>query len=131
MMNFSTVAILVFIVLVVIVGFRLRKRERLSRSQCAFLRKRWARVLNEYDKDPSKAIMEADKLLDWALSHLGYRGSMGEKLKKTRAFFPNIEDVWFAHKLRNKAAHDVTFELSNKDAMRAMTIYKKAINLFL
>lgn len=127
----STISVILFVIFILLLGWRLRKRERLSHAQCSFLRKRWGKILNEYDKDPSKAIIEADKLLEWALGKVGYRGTLGEKLKKVGDFFPNLNDIWFAHKLRNKLVHEISYELGQRDAMRAMTAYKKAINTFL
>lgn len=67
------------------------------------------------------AIINADKLLDRAMRENGFRGdNMGERLKKRPSAFTKLNDVWAAHKLRNKIAHESNIEVSTKEANRAL-----------
>lgn len=81
------------------------------------------------DNDLKVAIVEADNLLDNALRNIGVLGSqLGDRLKKVRTSqLPNVEDVWQAHKLRNRIAHETDFVLTRDIAERALTVYKKAL----
>lgn len=74
------------------------------------------------------ALIEADSLLDKALSAAGYRGvNLGERLKQVRrAELPNIEELWTAHKLRNDIAHEHETPMTRPIAERAIGIYAKA-----
>ena len=75
------------------------------------------------------AVVEADKLLDKALRELQIPGStMGERMKRCgKERFSHLNDVWYAHKLRNQIAHEPGFTLSFSEARRALTIYRQAL----
>jgi len=94
--------------------------------------------LNEVNKkmvsdSPSEwklAVIEADKILDKILESKGYEGAtMGEKLKQlVPADLPEIyDDVWEAHKIRNRIVHEPDFELSQGDVRTVVGIYTRAI----
>ena len=73
------------------------------------------------------AVIEADNLLDEALRLAGYRGvNLGERLKKiTSAELPLIDEIWEAHKIRNRLAHESGFRLDRATAERALEVYQK------
>ena len=76
----------------------------------------------------SMVIIEGDKLLDKAMNEMGLPGkTMGEKLKKSGSRFSDLNGVWRAHKLRNAIAHETDFEVSYKQAVNALAIYKQAL----
>ena len=81
------------------------------------------------DNDLRIAIIEADNLLDEALRTAGVQGSnVGDRLKRVRVDqLPNVDDVWQAHKLRNRIAHEPNFALKRDLAERALTVYEKAL----
>lgn len=81
------------------------------------------------DNDLRIALIEADTLLDEALRGNGVQGAqLGDRLKKVRPDqLPNIEDVWQAHKLRNRIAHEANFVLKRDLAERALTVYETAL----
>lgn len=94
--------------------------------------------LNEVNKkmvsnSPSEwklAVIEADKILDKILESKGYEGAtMGDKLKQlVPADLPEIyDDVWEAHKIRNRIVHEPNFELSQGDVRTVVGIYTRAI----
>lgn len=84
------------------------------------------------DQDLKVALIEADNLLDEALKYAGFRGiSLGEKLKAlTEAELPNINDVWEAHKLRNRIVHESGFKLNRDTAERALAVYEQTLKDF-
>lgn len=75
------------------------------------------------------ALIEADTLLDESLRSAGVAGTqLGDRLKKISvAELPNVEDVWQAHKLRNRIAHEANFVLKRDLAERALTVYETAL----
>jgi len=81
------------------------------------------------ENDLKIAIIEADRTLDNALRDAGIFGaSLGERLKKVKpAQLPNIEDVWQAHKLRNRIAHEGDLAVKRDIAERALTVYREAL----
>lgn len=47
-------------------------------------------------------------MLDHILSALGYKGTLGEKLKREPAIIRNrIEEIWKLHKIRNRIVHEL------------------------
>lgn len=74
------------------------------------------------------SIINADKLLDQALTELGVPGSnLGERLKSSAARFSNLNAVWGAHKLRNALVHEPDINVSYRQAVAALRVYKKAL----
>ena len=76
--------------------------------------------------DRRHAIMEADKLLYELLEKRGYRGTLGDKLKKAGPAFSNLNEVWGAHKLRNRLAHEMGAGLDDREAETALGNFKRA-----
>jgi hypothetical protein len=73
------------------------------------------------------AIVEADKLLDYALKAKRLAGAdLGGRLKVAGYKF-NTEAAWQAHKVRNRLVHDGDFHLTKAQAQAALINYKKAL----
>lgn len=104
-----------------------RRRRKFSKRDLEFLRGEWESIRAKLDREPKHALIEADKLLDFVLVRRGFTGSLGEKLKKAEKFFNNKDDIWAAHKLRNRAVHEVGFEITEREAQKALSTYKKAL----
>lgn len=81
------------------------------------------------DNDLKIALIEADNLLDETLHDAGVVGtSLAERLQRVSVErLPNVEDVWQAHKIRNRIAHEAGFVMKRDLAERALTIYEKAL----
>ncbi|MCA9381719.1 hypothetical protein KC678_05615, partial [Candidatus Dojkabacteria bacterium] len=65
---------------------------------------------SNHSSDLERALISADKLLDFALRHKGVNGNtLGERLKNSEKYFEKrfYNSVWDAHKLRNKLVHEV------------------------
>lgn len=86
-------------------------------------------LIKENPASYNLVVVDADKLLDKALCEMGLPGkTMGERLKKlgnTRLSKTNA--VWYAHKLRNRIAHEHRFKLDYQQARHALATYKQAL----
>lgn len=96
------------------------------------MRKRWAEIerMSETQGEMSRklAVIEADKLLDYALKALAMPGmTLGERLKFAQYKYPELRDVWPAHKIRNQLAHEATFHLDAGMARRALQSFRRAL----
>lgn len=98
----------------------------LSSSQHAFLNKQWETIMVEGRSNPHKAILDADKLLGYMLEAHGYEGSIGDMLKKGGSLFNNLNNVWEAHKMRNKIAHEIGISISAQEVERTLLKFKRA-----
>ncbi|MAF20771.1 MAG: hypothetical protein CMI55_03760 [Parcubacteria group bacterium] len=87
-----------------------------------------ARLESEDEAGYKLAVIEADKIFDNLLKKMGYQGEdMGERLKQiTPAQIANIDQVWQAHKVRNRLAHEPDFQLKRHEAKRVIEIYQRA-----
>jgi len=122
--------------LVVIVWFILWLKKLLSipemlgmtREQIA---ERWKqiRLTSQQGLMGSKlAIMEADTLLDSGLKSMMMPGeTLGERLKVACYKYPKLQNVWWAHKLRNSIAHEASFQISQRQANQAMDEFERAL----
>lgn len=90
----------------------------------------WADILktSEHGVMGAKlAVIEADKLLDRVLKSMFMPGeTLGERLKSAGYKYPNIRQVWGAHRLRNQLVHDAAFEIRISQAKGALRDYEKA-----
>ncbi len=95
--------------------------------------KKWQTILDKLEgineSDYKLAVIEADKILDDFLKRLGYQGEdMGERLKQIKFDkLANIDDLWQAHKVRNRIAHEPDFQLTQTQAKRTIEIYQRAL----
>lgn len=83
--------------------------------------------LSQDKKTQPMSIVHADKLLDEALKCLGYYGStMAERLIAAKSKLRHKDEVWKAHKLRNKIVHETMHEPSEKEIKVALQGYHKS-----
>ncbi len=124
--NFNLYSVLfVFLFLLIFFVYRFfKKRTKFSFSEKAFFVRQFQKIQNE--SDLKHAIMESDKLLFLMLDKMGYSGNLGDKLKAGRKLFSNLEGVWFAHKLRNKIAHELNFKVDLATGKRALKQFERA-----
>jgi len=75
------------------------------------------------------AVIEADKFFDKILKRFGYFGKdMGERLKRANTSqISNLDQIWEAHKVRNKIVHDSDYSLNAVEAKEAIESYKTAL----
>lgn len=101
-----------------------RTRRKISQKNLLEIQTSWKTIIRQ--KDMRHAIMDADKLLDHALYLLGYKGNLGNKLKKATPLFKSINRVWAAHKVRNNIAHQINFQIDEKTYRNTMLAFKQA-----
>lgn len=74
------------------------------------------------------AVIEADTLVDNVLKNYFSGDTMGERLMnidKTKLL--SIDNVWEAHKIRNRLAHDPNYFLRHAEAFRAIKLFESAL----
>ena len=98
-------------------------------------RVRWEKIKKYLDSnnvsDWRWAIMEADGLSEDILKKIGYPGqTFSERLSKIKpSQFKNLDDLWRAHKFRNRIAHrGGEMELTKAQAEKALELYENALN---
>jgi hypothetical protein len=123
-MLFLLVALAIGVVIFVVWSQKFRRK--LKGSARAQIEREWERVASL--SDPVRRVLEADMVLDHALSLLQVQGTMGEKLKKAGQRFSHLDAVWSAHKLRNRLAHEPGSTLKTHEAERALRTFRRAID---
>jgi hypothetical protein len=97
------------------------------------INKKWQEIdglLKEGSQSGLKtAVLESDKLFDYYLKSLGFRGeTMGERLKSARNRLESQnQGVWQAHILRNKIVHETDCQIGISQAKTAIEGFKKGI----
>jgi hypothetical protein len=88
-----------------------------------------ARLETGLESEYKLAVIEADSILNDILKRMGFGGeTLGERLEKlTVATFPNLEQIWGAHKIRNNIVHDPDYRLTLDEARRVLEIYEQAL----
>lgn len=119
-----TIFIIIDIAIIWLV-FRWWKKRGFTNLQKLKYKKHWQKILNY--PQLSQAILEADKLLYIVLEAKGYEGTLGDKLKKSKGLFSDYNGIWFAHKLRNRLAHELNIYINDGDSQKAMKMFEKAL----
>lgn len=93
-------------------------------------RSRWLAIEQALKRDDENTyqlcVLDADKLLDLALQERGISGkTMAERMKQMK--WTNANQIWAAHKLRNRIAHESDVKLSYDNARRALIGFKQAL----
>ena len=90
------------------------------------------RMVRGGEADLKLAIIEADKILDDMLKAANYEGeTIAERMKRlTRAQLSNLDDVWMAHKIRNRIVHEPTYTINRRDTAKHLAAYKRAFEEF-
>ena len=129
-MNIYVIVILVFVLLTFLLALYVFIKhvfsKKLNLDDLAYIKAHWDDILKLSEEDPVMAIMDADKILNYALSRHGFEGSIGEKLKAAAPRFSNINHVWTAHKLRNTLAHEFV-ELEREQVRITLKRFERAL----
>jgi hypothetical protein len=78
-------------------------------------------------------VMEADKLVDYAMQTIGYSGAtFADRLKVAQPFVDSYlyDGIWQGHKVRNQIAHEQGYQISNTElrtAARKLLNYIKTL----
>lgn len=98
------------------------------------LRDRWNAILAYLDSgreaDWKLAVMEADTLVDDSLARAGYPGAtFGDRLSNIQpGTLLSLDGVWWAHKIRNRLAHEVDYFLRYTEARQAVGYFEAALS---
>ena len=93
----------------------------------------WEDILQKAHSDNSSdwlsAVIQADAIFDDILKRMGVHGeTMGERLQKLDASkLTSLQDIWEAHKLRNRIAHTPSTMLRHDELLGAIAKYKKGL----
>jgi len=88
------------------------------------------KIISNSPSDWKLAIIEADKILDKTLEAKGFQGaSLGDKLKQmVPADLPETyEEVWEAHKIRNRIVHEPEYEIGQNETRKIVGVYERAL----
>lgn len=94
----------------------------------------WVEVMRKIESpnpsDWNLAVIQADAILDNLLRAMGLFGeTMGDRLKQLdRSKLNSLDEVWEAHKLRNRIAHATDRVLTREEARGAINLYAKALH---
>lgn len=119
------VGVIGFAILIVIFVAIKRLKKKITKKEKDFYRQKWQEVKN--DRDLKNAVMSADKLLEMLLRRKSYHGTLGEMLKQGKKEFSDLNGIWFAHKIRNKLAHELDYQPSFAEARKALNCFQKAL----
>lgn len=123
------VAIAVLLVIILAIGWWQKWFLRRALDQEKF-RQRWQELQQLCGEEStwSLAVINADKLVDEALKKRGFKGkSMGERLVSAQRNLKSNDDVWRAHKLRNKLVHEDLRKLRKTDVKDALMSFREAL----
>lgn len=105
--------------------WRLGKRAGFSKADKKFFHQRWKQLSGS--NDSHYAVLEADKLLHLALEKKGYQGTVADQLKASAKLFTDLDNLWYAHKLRNRLAHELDFKVSPGEGRKALEYFHRAL----
>jgi hypothetical protein len=94
---------------------------------------RWQEIKNQVnsvkESEWKMAVIEADKLVDDVLKSAGFAGeSMGERLMLIKPDqLLNLQYLWDAHKLRNLLVHDVSYQMTHRQAIWAIEAFESVL----
>ncbi|MBU0625851.1 hypothetical protein KKF05_05990 [Patescibacteria group bacterium] len=98
------------------------------------MRRRWREIEALLDApgemSPKLAVIEADKLLDHALKVLAMPGeTLGERLKFATYKYPKLQEVWWAHRVRNSLVHEASYRLDRVIARKAVRTFRETLKM--
>lgn len=116
--------VICFVILIVIFVAISRVKKGFSTKEKNYFKQKWREIKNE--KDFRHSIMTADKLLEKVMRCKGYQGTLGQMLKSGKSEFSDLNGVWYAHKIRNKLAHEIDYKLIPSEAQKGLQYFQKA-----
>ncbi len=104
-----------------------------AQSHTGIFRERWEVIMRNLDSTHEAqwkiAVIEADKLIDEALTHAGFPGAtFGDRLSNIQpGTLLSLDGLWWAHKIRNRIAHETDFFLRYTEARQALGYFEAAL----
>ena len=125
----SFLAIIVLGALALFAGYGASRLRRTSLNTTYF-KNRWREIqgLLKSAEGMQLSIIEADKLLDDALKELRFNGkTMGERLVSAQRQLSNPNNVWTAHKLRNRLVHKTGLKVTKRQVQSSLQAFRAAL----
>jgi hypothetical protein len=128
-MSLTVTIIVIVLAVVILVMLNLVNRVNVKGVDKVHFKNEWNDI-TELASDPKTcpmSVINADKLLDEALKCLGFSGNtMAERLISAKRQIKSKDQVWQAHKLRNKLVHETSRDTSPSEVKKALSGYYKA-----
>lgn len=88
-----------------------------------------AKATSQDENERKLGIIAADSLIDKILDRAGYKGeNLGARLMQIEpSDLDSLQDVWEAHKVRNRIAHEAFFKVSPEEASRTMDRFESLL----
>jgi len=105
-------------------------------SSPGWLAARWGEISRHMESAKEAewrfAIVEADKMVDDVLKRAGYPGgTLGERLTNMQpGQIETLDGLWFAHKVRNRIAHDMDYFLRYTEAKQVIRFFEATLREF-
>jgi hypothetical protein len=96
-------------------------------------RSQWNQIIGHLDSsretDWKLAVMEADKLANSALQQAGFSGdTFGDRLTNIQpGDLISLDGLWWAHRIRNRIAHEMDYFLRYTEARQAISYYESTL----
>ena len=132
--NFVLAIVVIIILLIFISGLNtwLTKSSQPTLNHQKY-QKQWKIIMEQKSSSLSwnLAIINADKLLDEALLDWRYQGeTMAQRLVKAESKLRDVyQDVWKAHKLRNRLVHEIDCEVDKRQVKASLQSFQRALKL--
>lgn len=129
-MTLSFLIIVIVVAIVILALMSLLAKPKKSGIDREFYEAKWKDIEAMFRQENTMplAVIEADKLLDKALKDRGFRGeTMAERMVAAKNELKKREQVWRAHKLRNRLVHETNTQLNKRLAIDTLLSYKKAM----
>lgn len=130
-------ALLAGLILYFLILFKnLPQKKKRSSLDKTMIRNKWAEIeglsRSGNISGINSAVMDADKLFDHVLKCLTgiTQGTMADRLKASKERFSDYsiyQDVWEAHKVRNRLAHEINSEVLSLESKKALDKFKKGL----
>lgn len=123
-------AVIVIAAVILILLLSVNRRRKAS-FDSEYFQAQWQKILDSLKIGEAGwrlSIIDADKLCDQALQQHGAEGeSMGERLRTREGVFSHYNDLWSAHKFRNKLVHEPNVKLTRQLTERILREYHRAL----
>lgn len=134
--DYLWIGLIVFIILAIIVWQIAKRlgRPEIEADSLEKIKQQWAEIEKLVEQNSplswKMAVLEADKILDYALKSLGLPGKdMGERVRAAGFQYPEIRRVWPAHQVRNRLVHETDYTLDRRTAKESMEKFKQALKM--
>jgi hypothetical protein len=107
--------------------------ESVSVAPTGHLRDKWTGIMGHLDSanenDWKSAVLEADKIVDSALQTAGFPGdTFGDRLTNIEpSTLISLDGLWWAHRIRNRVAHEMDFFLRYTEARQAVSYFQATL----